>query len=471
MNINKLKGKKIGITAFDLQKKEHRGIANYTKNLIKVLSENKAEVYIITDIGVKRIKENKNESFYQEVAVSDILNIFQKGDLDFKNRKKNEKIKYIIEFLIRIFFDFLFITLNNFKLKYKLIKVSKLQKALHISEFKSDYLNYISGFIVVNGIFNKSLLRSFRYILRIPQLNIKKNELDLVITSCPLSVKNKNKNYVPIVQIIHDAIPIQDPDNFKPLVYLNTLKDAHSNKCLYVSSSTKNIICNLLQVSSIKNELDILRPIPSISLEILKDCLKINSILEISKPFILLNSSIVSWKKIEKAIYFFNQSNLSERGFSLCIAGQIHNTNYSNYIKTLSAKNKSIFLLGYVSEFEKAWLYLNSSLLISTSSTEGFGIPVLDAGCLNIPVIASKIASYHEIQGVIKNNKISLYSLNEEEKWLSKLNQTEIFDFDDIEGKKLRIKNYEELYEIAKLDTDKKILNLLEITQTLKKVS
>ena len=465
-----LKGKKVGITAFDLQKKEHRGIATYTKNLIKVLSENEAEVYIITNIGVKRIRKNKNEAFFNEVAAADILNNFQKGNKDFQNIKKIEKIIYIIQSFANIFFDSLSLLLNNFKLKYKFIKISKSQKALHISEFKSDYLNYISGFIAVRGIFNASFIRSLRYFFRIPQLNIEKNELDLIITSCPVCITNKKK-YVPIVQIIHDSIPIQDPDHKRPLAFLNTIRDSHSNKCVYVSSSTQNIICNLLQIPNIKNEENILRPLPSISSEILKDCLKINSILDITKPFILVNSSIVSWKKIEKAINFFNQSNLSKRGFLLCIAGQIHNTKYCKYIKKLSAMNKSIFLLDYVSEFEKVWLYLNSSLLISTSATEGFGIPVLDAVCLNIPVIANKIPSYQEIQGFIKNNNLSLYRFKEETKWLSKLNQTEIFDIDDIEGKKLRIKNYEKLYKIAKNDTAKKILNLLKKSQTLKKVS
>ena len=106
---------------------------------------------------------------------------------------------------------------------------------------------------------------------------------------------------------------------------------------------------------------------------------------------------------------------------------------------------------------------MNTSLLISTSATEGFGIPVLDAGCLNIPVLANKIPSYQEIQKVIKNNQISLYYLNEEAKWLSRLNQTKIFDLDDIEGKKLRIKNYIKFCEVAKNDTTKKILNLMEI--------
>ena len=91
-------------------------------------------------------------------------------------------------------------------------------------------------------------------------------------------------------------------------------------------------------------------------------------------------------------------------------------------------------------------------------------MPVIDAACLNIPVIANKIPSYKEIKEVIKDSDIELYNLNEESKWLLKLNQTEIFDISDIEGKISRIKNYAKICEIAKLSSAKKIKNLIETT-------
>ena len=79
MNSGILKGKKIAITAYDLQQKEHRGIAQYTKNLIKVLHENGAEIYLITNIGSKRIRRNKNKSFFEEVCISDISHKFSRN--------------------------------------------------------------------------------------------------------------------------------------------------------------------------------------------------------------------------------------------------------------------------------------------------------------------------------------------------------------------------------------------------------
>lgn len=452
-----LKGKKIAITAYDLQQKEHRGIAQYTKNLIEVLYENGAEIFLITNIGSKRIKRNKNKAFFEEVCIADICNEFQQGTLTQGGLYRRGRIKFLQKSLI----DLIRLLFSKFKLSYKFIKFNYLQKKTHINDSKFEFLNYISGFIVVKGIYNLSFLRSIRFLQRIPQLNLEINEMDLIISSCPLCIRNK-KDYAPIIQIIYDAIPIQDPNHLRPRAFLNILIDAHKNKCLYISISAQSIVRNLLQISKISNESDILRPLPSISLDILNDSLNIKSILGVNKPFILINCSIVSWKKIEKGIQFFNESNLSDRGFLLCIAGQIHNTKYSKYIQELCDKNKNILLLGYVSESEKVWLYLNTSLLLSTSSTEGFGIPVLDAGSLSVPVIASNIPSFIEIQKVINNNQISLFDLSEDTKWLNSLNKTEIFNIDDAEAKKSRIKKYSEFCKIAKEETTLKIRKLID---------
>ena len=457
MRLNNFKGKRIAITSFDLQQKEHRGIAQYTKNLIKVLHENGAEIFLITNIAGKRIKRNKNKAFFEEVSIADICYKFQKGSTSQGDAFRKNKILFIF----KIFLNLLRIIVNRFKLNYKIINLNDLQKNIHINESKFDFLNQVSGFIVVKGIFDISLLRSRRYIFKIPKLNIKKNDIDLIICSSPLCIRSDYKGYAPIVQIIYDAIPIQDPHYRAPLSFLNTLSDAHTNKCVYISSSAQKIVHNILQLSNMSNELDILRPLPSISLEILNNSLLINSLLGIKKPFILINCSIVSWKKIEKGIQFFNESNLGPRGFLLCIAGQTHNTRYSKHIKELCDKNPNILLLGYVSESEKTWLYLNTSLLISTSATEGFGIPVMDSASLTIPVIANKIPSFIEIKEIFSPNQITLIDLKEKQEWINCLNKTEVFNIEDNEAKKSRIKNYSEFCKISKQETTKKILNLI----------
>ena len=63
-----LKGKRIAITALELENKEHRGIASFIKSLIHILSKYGAEVYLNT--GFDSSQNFKNYSN------KDIDNIF-----------------------------------------------------------------------------------------------------------------------------------------------------------------------------------------------------------------------------------------------------------------------------------------------------------------------------------------------------------------------------------------------------------
>ena len=48
MERNILKGKRIAVTALDLEQEEHRGLAVLSKSLIELLKKYGAEVYLIT---------------------------------------------------------------------------------------------------------------------------------------------------------------------------------------------------------------------------------------------------------------------------------------------------------------------------------------------------------------------------------------------------------------------------------------
>ena len=56
--------------------------------------------------------------------------------------------------------------------------------------------------------------------------------------------------------------------------------------------------------------------------------------------------------------------------------------------------------------------YLNADIFISTSSDEGFGIPLLDAITFEISSIATSIPAYEEIKKVYKSNNLFLISQN-----------------------------------------------------------
>ena len=260
-----------------------------------------------------------------------------------------------------------------------------------------------------------------------PKINLKKCNLDIIISASPLSlkiIKNKSCNDK-LIQIIHDAIPIlysKHPDH--PVQFYHRLKDAiNADKVLYVSQSTKEIIHNILEKKDLsKKDSDIINPIPSLSHDYLKKANLLKGRYDLKSNFILFNSSIVSRKNLDNLIYNFLSSRLPENDYKLCVAGKMHKNKYCKYIKKISESYKCIKLLGYVSEIDKAWLYLNATAFVSPSATEGFGIPALDACSLGIPTLLSKIPSHAEIYKKFKINKhIKLIPTDDNEAWITNM--------------------------------------------------
>ena len=447
MDINYLKGRKIGITALDLEQLEHRGIAAVTKSLIKLLNKYGAEIYLITGLGSRRTgilsKIFTSKKLLKEIYISDILSTLQ-GGINYRE-KFNKDIPYKIKLIIILIIKILKLFFENFKINYELFEINNSHKFINIYDKRLEYIKDVKGLIVAKNIFELCRLRSMRILPRTPKLSINKNELDLIIASSPLSLRNKSKEQSNLIQLIHDAIPIQvskHPED--PITFYNKLKDAHRySPCLYVSKESKRIVREILELKNTQYRTnDILYPLPSLSLELLNEAKNIKKIRSIDKPFILFNSSIVDRKRVENAISYFNKSTLNDNNFIFCIAGKLHNNKYCEYIKDLCKENKNIFLLDYVNDLEKVWLFLNSSLLISTSSAEGFGVPVLDALSINLPCLATNLPTYQEIKALRSNSKLTLLNQNQDLDWIKNLNSVKKFNLEESEKKLERIDNF-----------------------------
>ena len=447
MRKNFLKGKRIAITAYELESKEHRGISSVTKSLIKLLNKYGADIFLITGLYTKRKKNrgliSKDNKFAIEIAIDDICYQLNKG-VDYRESFKSNckyKIKLIFELCLQTFL----LIINNFKFRYQIYNLTETHKSKNLNT-RMAYLNDVKGFISIKYIFHICRLRSMRFLIRNPKLEI--NNIDLIISMSPLSIENSKSSSGKLTQIIHDLIPIQvssHPEN--PYIFYNRIKDSLLNKCIYVSSESKRLIKKTIKINNLNYENSvIINPLPSLNLKILKKAIKINHIKKINRPFILFNSSIVESKKVEYAIEYFNNSNLSKKGVLFCIAGKLHDNKYCKFIKNLSKKNDKILLLNYVSDLEKAWLFLNSSLLISTSSIEGFGIPVLDALSIDLPILASDIPSHYEIGRLKDNRNIKLIRQNDGELWVKNLNKIEIFPLENKEKKLNRIKSFNKFF-------------------------
>jgi len=454
-----LKGKRIAITALELENKEHRGIASFIKSSIAILSKYGAEIYLITGFDLDRNFKNnlklKNENLFFSEVYKFLIN--GKDHRELFNSSTKYKFKLILELSRNLFQLFI----NNYFLKYKVYKLNEISQDKWDLNNRIKYLINVKGFISVKNIFHLCRLRSMRLLCQDPILNLNKENIHLIISSSPLSLKTQNNKFI---QIIHDALPIEMPSHPENgWIFRNRLNDARRNcSCLYVSQESKESVGNHLKIKNIsRNKNDIIYPMPSLEIELLEEAFKITSLRSIDKSFILFNSSIVERKKVENAVNYFLKSNLSDRNFLLCIAGKIHKNDYCYQIKNLCKNHKNILILDYVSESEKAWLFLNTSLLISTSSCEGFGIPILDALSLDISSLATLIPSYQEIKNLNKKNKIKLVNQNKPDIWIDYLNSLSAFNIKNNYEKRRRIEHFKIFKESLEENYLLKIRNYL----------
>lgn len=92
------------------------------------------------------------------------------------------------------------------------------------------------------------------------------------------------------------------------------------------------------------------------------------------------------------------KSNKSFEG-KLVITGQLKGYFHKKTIKFISDNHleNDIILTGFISSKEKTYCYQNALLFVFPSLYEGFGLPILEAMVLGVPVIAANAASLPEV--------------------------------------------------------------------------
>ena len=79
--MNNLMNKRVLLFAPELEKKEHRGIAVYTKSLINALFKAGAEVWLVSSLNTKNLRIDKfNKSSSDYIYASEILQSFFIGN-------------------------------------------------------------------------------------------------------------------------------------------------------------------------------------------------------------------------------------------------------------------------------------------------------------------------------------------------------------------------------------------------------
>jgi len=123
---------------------------------------------------------------------------------------------------------------------------------------------------------------------------------------------------------------------------------------------------------------------------------------KIKNDYFLVVGNIEKRKMSDKIVEVFGKFNKVFPGVDLILVG--HN-------KLRIKENKSIKILGYVSDYDLNYLYNGAISLIYLSFCEGFGLPLVEAMATKTPIVCSDIPVFKEV--VEKNN--ALFIRNEKE--------------------------------------------------------
>jgi len=439
--VKPLAGMKIVVTAIDLEQAEHRGIAVYSKGLLKAVKDAGAEVWLLTgynpklmEAELKLLPRNTQELIY----ASRVLECLVSGQMEL-NRSSLKRI--LIQKLP--FGRWSLNKIDNIRQKLKGINPKQRYTSNEISKLyihslvdnpylqheRLSYLKWIDGILCAEDIYVNSMKLAGKLFSKPLYLNLE--GYDGFITTCPLNIKPDRVKFS--IQSVHDLIPLEYyPTSDRQSIFAQRLQHSANSARIFVSTSTKNKFNRYIKSGLCGTETVVVQP-PSIKfnnskIEQSRDLLALYPCSGLNKekskltPFryILFNSSVESRKNLVFALKAYKESRLAEKEIKFCITGALKSDEYSRKIENLVLNDDSIILTNYIDDATKRDLFLNAMLLVSPSLVEGFGIPVLDAACLGLVALASPSMAHREIQNLYDFDKYVWFCDNHNSSELAK---------------------------------------------------
>ncbi len=202
---------------------------------------------------------------------------------------------------------------------------------------------------------------------------------------------------------IHDLAMYKNPKwfpdggffNKKILIPASIYK---AKKIIAVSDNTKRDLIKYFKVKSSKIKV-ILEGVEDYN-KIEIDENKINSKFKFTDPYFLFISTLEPRKNATRLIEGFAEflKINDDKNFKLVLAGK-KGWKYDSIfekIKELKLEQKVIYV-GYVSQEEKIYLLRNAFTFVFPTLYEGFGLPILEAMNMGVPIITSNVASIPEL--------------------------------------------------------------------------
>jgi glycosyltransferase involved in cell wall biosynthesis len=447
MRSQPLQGMRLVVSGFELEQGEHRGIAVFTKNLLRALKQSGAEVWLLTEYSpdTKKIRRAKLPE-----AIS--TTIFSAQVLEHLNSSETlkEKLGRVKGFLSRFPLLRYLVLLQDTNLRRQWIQRIFPSQSIEATELRMipkrelinspyqrserlSYLAHVDGLICASNCFQSSMSLAKKKITKPFTIDCK--NFDGFISTSPLNVLPHHCSI--FVQTVHDLIPLQYQRTLDDLpCFTRRLISASRARRWFVSKDAEQNY----NAAILSTKLNHFEPLCSVvtqppSLQFPGDALDWESRTNqlqvpcLSKQqthhfrplsYFLFNSSVAPHKNLLFALKAYMESSVERLGIQFCITGQPQKDDYSKEVKAIADNNPNIVFTGYVNEATKRQLYLNALALVSPSLIEGFGIPVLDAACLGMTAIASPLGSHQEIHSMHDfNQHVLLCSTLETSDWAS----------------------------------------------------
>lgn len=413
-----LKGLRILVTDFDLQQCEHRGIAVYSKALLRALKASGAETWLLTDFeppmrdpGLRDLPEAARKLIFS----ARVLEALMIGPGGLRSRWAEVKLGQKggpIGRLVRRWTQLRELPARlRLRRRYALeqlrqISLHDLEDSPYLRQERLSYLQDVDGIVCARYLYlNASRLALSRRPTAV-HMDLG-SEFDGLVTTAPINVCTTDGQR--LVQTVHDLIPLEYvPHLDHVVVFARRVARTLPYRKLFVSQSSRRKFERVFPRIGDAGGAVIVQP-PSLQMPRGRArCLLTQEVLRPSRraksrhgellPFryLLFNSSVEPRKNLLFVIKAYRLSRLAKQGIRLCVTGQLQKDGYSKAVGEQA--DESVLLTGYIDESTKANLFLHAMAVLSPSLVEGFGIPVLDGACVGAPVIASPSNSHAEIK-------------------------------------------------------------------------
>jgi glycosyltransferase involved in cell wall biosynthesis len=414
-----LQGLRLVVTGLDLQQQEHRGIAAYSKALLKALACSGAELWLLTDFepklsggSLRRAPAGAKQLVFSARVLEALNRGHQAAPLPLAATvlaRRSAWAKKVVKAwrLVQELPGYLLLRGRYRLRRAKRVDLLSLFDNPYVRLERLRYFEDLTGILCARNLY----INSFRAAAgrHSQPIAVELEPFDGLISTCPLHLRTCGNG--PFIQTIHDLIPLeymQTTDHAG--AFSRRLESCLATGRLFVSSSTQRKFKATFGEASGTGEAVLIQP-PSLQLpephqwsladqNLLRPSPRLKGELGNLQAFryVLFNSSVEPRKNLLFVIRAYRRSGLAEHGIRLCVTGQLKKDDYSRSVAEQA--DESVLLTGYIDEPTKALLFLNALMVLSPSLVEGFGIPVLDAACLGAGVIASPSESHREIQAM-----------------------------------------------------------------------